>query len=225
VTVVASDPNASESGDPGTFTIMLSESAPTALTVKYTLGGNAQNGVDYQTLSGEVTVPAGATSAQVVVRPIEDSSVEIDEPVYLMLFGYTGAPYIVGKPDAATVIVADNDQPPTRPTVTVVASDPNASESGDPGTFTVMLSQSTTTALTVKYTLGGNAQNGVDYQTLSGEVTIPAGATSAQVVVRPIEDSSVEIDEPVYLMLFGYTGAPYIVGKPDAATVIIVDND
>ena len=193
--------------------------------VRYSLGGHALNGVDYQTLSDSVTIPAGAASVAVTVIPIEDSGVEIDEPVYIMLYGWTEAPYIVGTPDAATITIVDNDQLPNRPTVTVVASDPNASESGDRATFTISRTGSTATAVTVRYSLGGNAQNGVDYQTLSDSVTIPAGAASATVTVIPIEDSGNEIDEPLYLMLYGWTEAPYIVGTPDAATVIIADND
>jgi len=65
--------------------------------------------LDYQTISTSATIPAGSASVDVVIRPINDSSPEIDEPVYLMLSGWTEAPYIVGKPDAATVIIADND--------------------------------------------------------------------------------------------------------------------
>jgi len=221
VSAIAIQPNASESGTRGIITVTRTGGAATALTVSYTLGGNAQNGVDYQRLNGSVTIPAGASSADVIIVPIDDTDTEIDEPLYLMLA--PGAGYIVGTPNAVTVMIADNDQQPTRATVTVVATDPNASESGDPGVFTVSRTGSTATALTVNYTLGGNAQNGVDYQTLALSVTIPAGAASATVTVRPLDDSSREIAEPVYLMLA--PGAGYIVGRPDAATVTIADND
>jgi PKD repeat protein len=221
VSAIAIKPDASESGAGGLITIVRTGGAATALTVSYTLGGNARNGVDYQPLSGSVTIPAGASSADVVIIPIDDQGEEIDEPVYLMLA--PGAGYIVGRPNAVTVMIADNDQQPTRATVTVVATDPNASESGDSGVFTISRTGSTASALTVNYTLGGNGQNGVDYQTIGLTVTIPAGADSATVTIRPLEDAGREIDEPVYLMLA--PGAGYIVGKPDAATVILADND
>jgi len=46
----------------------------------------------------------------------------------------TDATYLVGSPGSATVTIADNDQPPPLPTVTVVASDASASEGGsNPG--------------------------------------------------------------------------------------------
>lgn len=40
------------------------------LVVNYSLGGTAENGVNYQTLSGSVVIPAGYTSATVVVQPL-----------------------------------------------------------------------------------------------------------------------------------------------------------
>lgn len=112
-----------------------------------------------------------------------------------------------------------------RPVVTAVASDDTASESGDPGVFTLHLSGSVLSPLTIQYSLSGHARNGADYQRLPDTVTVPAGATSVDVRIIQIEDSGREIDEPVYLMLYGYTGASYIVGKPDGDTVTIRDND
>lgn len=225
ITVTASDPVASESGDIGTFTILRSSSTATPVTIRYTMGEEAKNGIDYQTLSGSVTIPAGAGSVKINVVPINDSLIESDEPVMLMLFGYAGAPYIVGKPDGATLTIVDNDKLPVRPTVTVVASDPTASESGDTGTFTIKCTPSAPTALTVRYTMGEQAKNGVDYQMLAGTATIPAGASSVDVKLIPINDSLHESNEPAMLMLYGYTGAPYIVGTPNGATVTILDND
>jgi PKD repeat protein len=223
ITVVATTPNASESGATGTFTIYRSDGdTSSALTVIYTLGGNAHNGVDYQTLPGTVTFPAGASSVDVVVQPTGHPEPN-DQPVIIMLYGYTGAPYIVGKPDSATVTIAYNDQPPARPTVMVAATDSNASASGDPGVFTITRSGGdTSSAVTVKYTLGGNARNGVDYQTLPGTATIPAGASSVDVVVQPTGHPEPN-DQPVIIMLYGYTAAPYIVGKPDSATLTIAN--
>lgn len=226
VTVEATDATAAEAGvDPGTFTIRLSRPAASNITVRYTMGEEARNGVDYQTLSGSVTVPAGASSATVTVIPIDDSTLESNEPLILMLFGYTGAPYIVGRPDGAVVTIADNDAPPVRPTVTVVASDPQASEAGETGTFTIRLSSPAPSSFSVRYAMGEQAKNGVDYQSLSGSVTVQAGASSATVTLIPINDSVRESSEPAMLMLIGYTGAPYIVGQPTGATVTILDDD
>jgi parallel beta-helix repeat protein len=224
LTVAATDANASETGpDSGTFTVSRTGATTAGLTVRYSLGGTAANGTDYTSLSGSVTIPAGAASASVTVAPINDTTVEGNETVILTVSADTA--YTVGLPNNATVTIVDNDQtPPPTSTVTVVATDANAAEKGpDPGTFTISRSGSTTTALTVNYSLGGTAINGVDYESLSGSVTIPAGAASANIVVRPIDDKIVEVAELVTLTLISDTA--YTVGPLAIAVITIVDND
>src|SRR5438067_3011418 len=112
----------------------------------------------------------------------------------------------------------------TLPTVTVTASDANASEANrDPGVFTIARTGSTSASLTVNYTLGGTAANGADYNALSGAVTIPAGAASATVTITPVDDALVEGSETVVLSVAA--NAAYTVGSPASATVTITDND
>jgi hypothetical protein len=223
VTVAASDANASETGpDTGRFTVSRSGATTAGLTVRYSLGGTAANGSDYASLSGTLTIPDGAASATITVTPIDDSAVEGNETVILTVSA--DAAYTVGSPNSATVSIADNDQAPTTPTVTVVASDPSAAEHGsDPGTFTISRSGGTTTALTVNYSVGGSAVNGTDYQSLSGSVTIPTASASVIVSVRPIDDKVFEGSETVILTLS--SNPSYTVGSPNSATVTIADND
>ncbi|HEV2436620.1 MAG TPA: PKD domain-containing protein [Verrucomicrobiae bacterium] len=118
---------------------------------------------------------------------------------------------------ASRIITVTNAPPPPLATVTVVASQPLAT-SLTPGVFSVTRSGSTSAALTVNYSLGGTAQNGVDYQTLSGTVTIPAGSSTATVVVNPLRLLNV-------LQTVVLTVSPestYTVGSPNSATVTIV---
>jgi hypothetical protein len=222
VAVAATDANASEAGaDPGVFTITRGGSTTAALTVNYTLGGTAGNGTDYSTLSGSVTIPAGAASATVTVTPIDDALVEGSETVVLTLAN--NASYTVGTPSSATVTIADNDSVPTLPVVTVTATDPNASRVGlDPGTFTFTRTGSTTAALTVNFTLGGAAANGVDYNALGTSVTIPAGAASATLIVTPKASTSLVGSETVMLALTA--NAAYTIGSPASATVTVAGN-
>jgi len=224
VTVVATDASGSEGGPgTGTFTISRTSGGSSTLTVNYSLGGTAANGIDYQSLPGSVTIASGATSATVTVTPIDDTAVEGNETVILTVSA--DAAYTVGSPNSATVTIADNDlSPPPAPTVTVAATDANASEKGpDPGTFTISRSGDAGSALTVNYSLGGTAVNGTDYQPLSGVVTIPVGASAVAVIVRPIDDGTVEGNETVILTLSA--NVAYIVGSPNTATVTIADND
>ena len=220
VTISATDPNASETGpDTGTFTVSRTGSTSAALTVNYTVGGTASSGSDYSSLAGSVTIPVGSASAAITVTPVEDTAVESSETVIVTLS--SNASYTVGSPNSATVTIADND---TLPTVTISATDPNASETGpDTGTFTVSRTGSTSAALTVNYTVGGTASSGSDYSSLAGSVTIPSGSASAAITVTPVEDTTVESSETVIVTLS--SNASYTVGSPGSATVTIADND
>ncbi len=110
------------------------------------------------------------------------------------------------------------------PTVTIVATDAQASEIGtDNGVFTISRSGSTNTALNVNYTISGTASNGVDYKTIPNSVTIAAGSSSATIVITPIDDNTDEGDETIILTLT--SGSSYLIGNPSSATVMIKDND
>src|SRR3989440_211867 len=193
------------------------------MTVNYTMGGTARNGTDYEQVGTSVSIAAGASSVTITVTPKDDSQVEGDETVVLTIGA--GAAYNVGSPSSATVVIADNDQPsPQNPTVTVMASDANASEEGpDTGAFTISRAGDTSGDLTVNYTLGGTARNGTDYEQLGTSATIAAGASSVTITVTPKDDSQVEGNETVVLTIGA--GAAYNVGSPSSATVVIADND
>jgi len=90
------------------------------------------------------------------------------------------------------------------PAVTVTATDADASRVGlDPGTFTFTRSGSTSSALTVNYSLAGTAGNGTDYNSLGTTLTIPAGAASATVTVAPKSSASFVGSETVVVALSG----------------------
>src|SRR5262245_46851050 len=79
------------------------------------------------------------------------------------------------------------------PVVTVYATDYEASEGiANAGTLTVIRRGDTSFPLTVFYEIGGGASNGVDYQTISSMVDIPAGASQASITIRPIDDNLIE---------------------------------
>ena len=122
----------------------------------------------------------------------------------------------------ATVTIADNDTA-ALPTVTVLATDANASETGsNTGTFTISRTGPTTAALLVVGSFGGTAINGSDYSTISTSVSIPIGQSSVTRTVTPIDDTVDESDETVIYEIG--TGA-YVIGAQDSATVTIADND
>jgi hypothetical protein len=104
VTVTAPQPNASEPSTAGVFSFIASPSFP-PVTVYYSVSGTASNGVDYQNISGSITV--GGSSGSLTIIPIDDSLIEGTEKVTVTI--QANPNYIVGTPSSATVSIADNE--------------------------------------------------------------------------------------------------------------------
>ena len=234
VTVTATDPNAAEAGfDTGRYTFTRVGDTSLALIVTFTTGGTATGGVDYtpsNSSPGNITIPAGTTSLSRNVFPINDALAEGPETVIITLVD--GAQYDLGASITATVTIVDNGTIPP-PIVSVTALDPDASEVGpDPGTFRFTRVGNTTFAMTVRSTLSGTATLGADYTgfgfggVVFVDVTFPAGSTTVDRVVTPIDDALVEGAETVIVTLINGTsiGANYDLGASTIATVTIADH-
>jgi hypothetical protein len=121
---------------------------------------------------------------------------------------------------------------PVLPAVNVTATRDLASEAGPtPGEYTITRSASDISKpLAVTFDMSGTASNGVDYvlQTngvaLTGNtVVIPAGVSSLDVTLMPINDAVAEFTETAILSLA--TGADYMVIAPAIATIAIADDE
>jgi len=114
-------------------------------------------------------------------------------------------------------------------TVSISASDAAAAETttsqaANPGRFVISRTGPTTASLTVNLTIAGTATNGTDYNTIAKTVTIPAGATSANIDVTVRDDTAAEGAETVALTLAAGTG--YAINTAGStATVSIADNE
>jgi hypothetical protein len=218
VQVIASDPNASEAGHQGAFTIARTGSATAALTVNFTLAGTATKGSDYSDPGTSVTIPAGATSVTIPLIAIEDALQEPAETVVLTVA--TGPGYALGAVSAATVTIADNDL------VTIAATTPTAKEGTAPtaGAFTISRAGSTSASLVVGIAFSGTAATSRYSVSPAGStVTIAAGKSTAVVTITPINDSIAEGTQTVVATL--QPGAAYSLGGTAADVVSIVDDD
>ena len=187
------------------------------LTVRYSTGGNAVNGTDYNALSGQAVIPAGKSSVRIDVRPKLDVLDEPDETVVVSLVNSSA--YAVAARTGTTRILDDD-----LPVVRVVATDDLATEAGRT-TATLTFSRTLgdlSRPLSVRYTVGGSATAGADYGSLSGVATIPAGQSSVRVTVTPADDSTVEPREWINVRITD--NAAYRVATRTAA-ISIEDND
>lgn len=217
VSVTALNAHASEAANTGAFRLTRSGSAAllaSPLTVTFELSGTAINGGDYQNTPVTATFLASQASVDVLVTPLADTTTEGAESVILTLTGV--APYDVGSPASATVTITDTDAP----LVSVTAFDSTASETGpDLGTFRFSRTGSTASALTVTFTVTGTAISGTDYQSVPLTVTFNAGQSTADLVVVPSPDATVEGPETAVVTVTD--GAAYDVGSPAMATITI----
>lgn len=127
--------------------------------------------------------------------------------------------------DNQTLNKVPDPVPPPLPTITVVAADRGAVEgTSNTARFKITRAGSTASNLKVRYSMAGAAIDGVDYDSLSGWVTIKAGRDAANVYITSIDDLQVEPTESVRMRLAdkAYYSVPS-VGR--GASANIYDND
>ncbi len=208
-----------EGGNNATFTAKLSY-APTANVIIPVATDDATEGT--VSPASLIFTPQNWFLSQTVLITGVDDALADGDVLYNVVFGAISSgdsTYNGSVPSTIAVTNSDNER-----VVNLTATDGIASEIGlNEGRFTVSHSGFTYLPLTVNYTVSGTALSGVDFETLSGSVTIPAGYTSATVTITPIDDNNVEGNEWVILSLD--SGSDYVVGASVSATVTLGDND
>ena len=204
-----------ESGVIGTFIVSRAEgdSLAGAVDVAYTLSGTAVNGVDYETLSGVVSIPNGERSVYLQVIPrfigavsTKDMAVTLAEGDYEIVSGKESATISVSScyrsVSVAKLIDADEGK-------------------GTYGWFEISRGEgdAVTTPLAVEFAVSGTANPGKTYRTLESPVVIPAGERSVKLRVTPLDDQDTTTDTTVIVTV---TGDNYAI-EGDPATMTIVN--
>ena len=211
LTIVANDAEAGETG-PGTaaFQIIREGTNQGDLAVAFRANGSARRNRDYDLLVGgevvtgnTVTIPDGATTVDLVVRPSDDILVERPETVVITLRG--SRQYVLSSDRSllsASAVIEDDES-----AVSIVALDAEGGEDGF-GTAAFQVARDGTTLgdLPVRFRANGSARRGQDYDLLVGGevlegniVTIPDGQSTVNLVLQPIDDALVERTETVVL--------------------------
>jgi Calx-beta domain len=220
---IANTTNGAEAGPvSGVMTVTQSAVSVNNTVVSYTVTGTATSGTDYTALTGSITIPAGSTTATIVIPVINDAIVEANETVIVTLNTVTsGASTTIGTPAAATNTITSDDV-----STVSIATITNGSETGPvAGVMRVTQSAVTSTNTVLAYTVTGTATSGNDFTALSGTVTITVGATTANINIPVINDILVEGNETVILTITSVTSGLATLGTPLTATNIIADND
>ncbi|MCF6324839.1 MAG: FG-GAP-like repeat-containing protein [Gammaproteobacteria bacterium] len=206
-----------ETGGSDSFSVVLTDAPTTSVTIG--LSSDLTEG----TLSSSslLFTPADWFTPQTVtVTGVDDGSIDGGFPYTVVTAAAVSMDSRYSGMNGEDVAVLNLDD--ERSTVSIIASDGAASESGpDSGTFTVSRTGGTPSPLLLFYTVGGTATNGLDYQSLNGSVTIAAGSSSAVITLTPLLDGFFEASETVIVTLS--VAASYTVGVPASASVTISD--
>ncbi|MRG48621.1 T9SS type B sorting domain-containing protein [Chitinophaga sp. SYP-B3965] len=226
--------DAAEPSTQGVFTIKLpgAANAPADITVNYTVTGTAVSNDDYIPLSGVTIIKAGDNSVAVLVNVKDDQIIEGDEALQLTLqsasfvhFGNTIAAS-VDNSGGAGMLILDNENTAEGRKI-LIEKIHHAAEPNENGSVRVRFADAQFTAtvpVTVTYTVAGTATAGVDYNTLSGTVTIPAGDHEAIISIVPIDDTDQESIETITIQLTGASaGLP--LATQQQVSVDLYDND
>lgn len=136
------------------------------------------------------------------------------------------------------------DPIPVPDVVTVIATDSTGAEPErvppgmgrptllDPIVFTFHREGPTDFELPVFYEVGGTADNGVDYEKLSGQILMPSGAAEVVLVVTPFDDGvqeptemvTIRVIPPICPAIFPQPRFCYQTGFPSSAKATIADN-
>jgi len=208
--------NAQEGGANGSFMITLTNPSSVATTVTFTLTGTASNGNDYNTINGTAVIPAGALTVTVPVIVIDDTVAEPTETVVITLQSATNG--ITIDNTTQTLKIVDND-PATNVSQASVTNIVNAQEGGANGSFMITLTNPSSVATTVTFTLTGTASNGNDYNTINGTAVIPAGALTVTVPVIVIDDTVAEPTETVVITLQNATNGIIVDNTPQTLNI------
>lgn len=208
----------------GTFNLPVALSASTGsnTVVSYeVIGGTAVNGSDYVLAAGSVTVLAGATTANIPVTITDDVLFELPETIVVRLTNVDNNTTI-GIIGQAEVTITDND---IAPVVRFTSNNSVRSESVGQLLVTVQLSAASgrETSVTISGVNGTAIGLGVDFTVPTTPMVIPAGATTANLVIQLVDDFFVEPDENFSVVIQSAAGAT--LGTPLTHFVTINDND
>lgn len=102
---INADNIAKEGCVPASFEFMLGEPALYNTQIDFTIAGTATNGIDYSHIDNHVTIPAGQSTATIIIDAIQDGFTEPQETIYLIY-----RPDICAELDTAILYIDDAQQ-------------------------------------------------------------------------------------------------------------------
>ncbi len=205
-----------------TFTATLSRPSQLPVSFSYaTVSGTAKAGKDFVAKTGNVTIPAGVTSAAIAIQVKGDAAKESNETFKLHLSHANGAGIKSGN---ATGTILNDDPPKSGLRVGIGNASVYEGNTGRRNLrFTVSVSGPHPQSVRVHYaTVAGTATAGTDFVAKSGTLTIAANKTSGLVTIPIVGDSTVEPNEVFTVKLTAPVRA--VIGRANGTGNILKDD-
>ncbi|XP_065899383.1 adhesion G-protein coupled receptor V1-like [Dysidea avara] len=219
--------NVDEDDGPAQPVLVLSNPSSTDIIISVfsTNGSATGGGVDYSSGPYNVTIPAGQISVPFDV-PINDDNMFEKNEEFLLTIDQSSSlnGVIIGSPNVTVLNISDNDVP----TVKFTQSTYNVNEDDGPAQPVLVLSNPSSTDITISVfsTDGSATGGGVDYSSGPFKVTISAGQISVPFDV-PINGDNVFEENEKFLLTIDQSSSlnGVNIGSPNVAVVNISDND
>lgn len=233
--IIGTSPVVEDGVNNATFTVRVRDGAPgEAVEINLGFAGTATQGVDYTAsniVSGTLN-GAGNRNFIVQVITLADTLVENDETVAASIqnaSGNLGSIFTFDTTVEAVATIQNDDFG----NVTIVPLDSDIGEEGeDSGSYQVDLGEINNTGgdvvISFFSTIGSQADEGVDFQALPASVAIEDGEQFGVIDVLPIDDTEVEIDERIRVLINNSSSASFPISTDvslNRADLFIVDND
>lgn len=249
--------NASKPNTAGFVDVVFDKAFPVDVTVPFMVFGTSTavayngtnvatgdytlNGLNPDTLLGQIKIPAGQTSARLQIQPRMLTPLVLNEPAKTVEIGlvpsvdYQIAPQGTSpvNPTASVLVMPLLQTTAGENIYIAITKSRDGVEGSAPvnGEFVVSLGSATGAALVgtltqdlvVPYAVTGTATADTDYIALPGQITIPAGSSTAAIAVRVNDDVLVEGTEGVTVDIV--SGPGYQLSTMSSATVLILDDE
>ncbi|MGZ0170505.1 MAG: beta strand repeat-containing protein, partial [Planctomycetales bacterium] len=204
------------------FSVVLDTATAEPITVNFgTIQGTATQGSDFLGAAGTLVFAPGELSKTITIEVNGDTTTEATEQFIVQLFSPINA--VLSDSQGLGTILND-DAIVTFADVDVVEGDSGTSTA----TFNVVLSNSTSEAITLNYqtvantAVAGLPATGGDYLDTSGSLTFAAGETAKSFTVTINGDTTVEAFETFFANLTLASGSVQI---PDPQAIGTIQND
>ncbi|MBC8365619.1 MAG: biotin/lipoyl-binding protein [Actinobacteria bacterium] len=189
VLVLRADADSTEESGSADFTIETAAEVVEDIDVYFVVGGTVVEDQDYSEPDEFVTITTGNDSAAISISLRSDDLVEVDEVLTVTLVpdpnhlpGFVDRAYELSWVVSASILLESDDLPE------LTLEGGGVVVEGETGVVTIVADQAPEVDTSVNYSVSGSAQQGVDFEVLTGTALLLAGQTRLDIPVRTIDD-------------------------------------